>query len=123
VLFARIVGVVAADGAAGVELQSGNGMVYCGSGGGLCNEWDGEEITGGAVVYDLQISGVVVTSWQRSGSVGADDVKRCRWLSMDCGEGGSGLFAVCTTLTVVMAGCLQCIELGCCCWVVFGNAM
>jgi hypothetical protein len=73
-------------------------------------------------VYDLQISGVVVTSWQRSGSVGADDVKRCRWLSMDCGEGGSCLFAVCAAWTVVMGGCLQCIELCCGGWVVFGNA-
>jgi hypothetical protein len=35
VLLARIVGVVAADDAAGVELQSGDGMLYCNGGGGL----------------------------------------------------------------------------------------
>jgi hypothetical protein len=63
VLFARIVGMTSTNGAAGVELNAGNGMVHCGSGGGLCIEWDGEEITGGAVVNELQISGVVVTSW------------------------------------------------------------
>jgi hypothetical protein len=54
---------VSTDAAAGVELKPGNCMLYCGSGGGLCNEWDGEEITGGAVVNELQISGVVVNSW------------------------------------------------------------
>jgi hypothetical protein len=63
VLLARIVGVVSADGAAGVELKPGAGMSYRDVGGGLCRKWDGEEIPGGAIVKDLQILGVVMAAW------------------------------------------------------------
>jgi hypothetical protein len=62
VLFARIVGIVWTDNAAGVELKPGNGMMYCDSGGGLCREWDGKEIAGGAVVNRFRY---LALSWLR----------------------------------------------------------
>jgi hypothetical protein len=115
VLFARIVGVLAAEDAAFVELQLGNDMVYCGSCGGiggLCHEWDSEDITGGAVVYELQISNVVEAAWQAPVGAGADDFKCGQCCLNYCGEWCSSLFAVCTSLIAVMKKCLECIELG-----------
>jgi hypothetical protein len=57
-------------------------------------------------VNELQISGVVVTAWQRPCGVSADDIKWRQCCANDCEIWCSSLLAVCAALTVVMGGVL-----------------
>jgi hypothetical protein len=67
---------------------------------------------GGAVVKELQIPDVVVTAGKRSGSVVADDVKRCLWWANDSGEWRSSLFALRAVVAAILGGIPRFIEVG-----------